>query len=57
MKIQQYPLDRSEARSLVFSEQEAYWTLPLHETSAILDVAVTKRKQGVLGIRFKGHTV
>ena len=39
-----YNLDRTEARSLLFSEQEAYWTIPMHETSAIVDVAVTKGK-------------
>ena len=37
-----YTLDRNDARSTVFSELEAYWTIPLHETSIISDVGVTK---------------
>ena len=27
---------------MLFTEQEAYWSIPLHETAAIADVAVTK---------------
>ncbi len=38
-----HPLERSEARSVLFTEQEAFWTLPLHETAVIADIAVTKR--------------
>ena len=37
-----FPLERTEARSMLFTEQEAFWTLPLHETAVIADVAVTK---------------
>ena len=35
-------MERTEARSMLFTEQEAFWTLPLHETAVIADVAVTK---------------
>ncbi len=42
LNVQTYPLDRTEARSVLFTEQEAYWSLPLHETAVISDVAVTK---------------
>lgn len=42
MGIQSFVSDRTEARSQLFTEQEAFWNLPLHETSAIVDVAVTK---------------
>ncbi|CAD5122119.1 DgyrCDS10568 [Dimorphilus gyrociliatus] len=40
--LQNFPLEKTEARSILFSEQESHWTLPLHETSAVVDVAVTK---------------
>ena len=39
---QTFPLERSEARSVLFTEQEAFWTLPLHETAVLADVAVAK---------------
>jgi len=42
MNLSSFSSDRTEARSTLFTEQEAFWTLPLHETSAIIDVAVTK---------------
>src|SRR6218665_484253 len=42
MGIQSFASDRTEARSRLFTEQEAFWNLPLHETSAIVDVAVVK---------------
>ena len=44
LPIESFPLDRTEARSLLFSEQEAFWTLPLHETSIVSDVGVTLGK-------------
>ena len=37
-----YTMDRNDARSTMFSEQDAFWTIPLHETSVVADVAVTK---------------
>ena len=42
MPVQSFPAARSDARSQFFSEQQAFWHLPLHEISAIVDVAVTK---------------
>ncbi|KAJ8310233.1 hypothetical protein KUTeg_012098 [Tegillarca granosa] len=39
---QQLVLERHETRSSVFTEQEAYWTLPMHQTNIVADVAVTK---------------
>jgi len=42
MTVQVFPAERTDARSHLFSEQEAFWHLPLHETNAIVDVAVTK---------------
>ena len=44
ISIQTFPLERTEARSVLFTEQEAFWTLPLHETAVISDVAVTRGK-------------
>ena len=44
ISIQTFPLERTEARSVLFTEQEAFWTLPLHETAVIADVAVTRGK-------------
>jgi len=46
MTVQSFPVERTDARSRLFSEQEAFWQLPLHEFSAIVDVAVTK---GIFG--------
>jgi len=42
MTIQSFPVERTDARSRLFSEQEAFWHIPLHEISAVVDVAVTK---------------
>ena len=42
MAVHSHSLDKTEARSIKFTEQESFWTLPLHETSAIADVAVTQ---------------
>ena len=44
MSIQSFPTERTDARASFFSEQEAFWQIPLHEISAIVDVAVTKGK-------------
>ncbi|CAH1781042.1 unnamed protein product [Owenia fusiformis] len=41
---QTFPLERSEARSEHFTEQEAYWTIPLDDTNIIADVAVCQAK-------------
>ena len=42
LRVETFTQDKTDARSVSFSEQEAYWTLPLHETSVVTDVAVTK---------------
>lgn len=47
VRVDTYTQDRTDARSVLFSEQEAYWTLPLHETSIVKDVAVTKGSSSV----------
>lgn len=47
--IQRFKLEKQESRASTFSEQEAYWTLPMHGTNVICDIAVTKaenRSQG-----------
>lgn len=42
LNIQGFPLERHEARSLNFTEELAYWTLPLDEVNFVCDVTVTK---------------
>ena len=37
-------LDRTEARANRFTEQEAFWEIPMHETNIICDVSVSKGK-------------
>ncbi|XP_064030622.1 von Willebrand factor A domain-containing protein 8 isoform X3 [Pogoniulus pusillus] len=44
LNIQGFPLERHEARSLSFTEELAFWTLPLDEVNIICDVAVTKEE-------------
>jgi len=49
LNIQGFPLERHEARSLSFTEELAFWTLPLGEVNLVCDVTVTKgvvRKAG-----------
>lgn len=48
MRIETMPVDRTEARSDKFTEQQAFWNVPLHETNIICDIAVTKG--GFLGL-------
>jgi len=55
MPVQSFAAVRSDARSQFFSEQEAFWHLPLHEFSTIVDVAVTKGK--LLQRQFSVHIV
>ncbi|NXH22609.1 VWA8 protein, partial [Bucco capensis] len=45
LNIQGFPLERHEARSLSFTEQVAFWTLPLDEVNLICDVTVTKEEE------------
>lgn len=42
LNIQGFPLERHEARSISFTEELAYWTLPLDEINLVCDVTVTK---------------
>ena len=42
VRVETMPIDRTEARSDRFTEQEAFWNVPLHETNIICDIAVTK---------------
>ena len=44
MYVSSKKLDRTETRASIFTEQEAYWTLPLEESNVICDVAVSKGK-------------
>jgi len=44
MPVQSFPAETIDARSCFFSEQKSFCHLPLHEFSAIVDIAVTKGK-------------
>ena len=44
IRVETIPLDRTEARSNVFTEQQAFWEIPMHETNIICDLGVTKGK-------------
>uniref|UniRef100_A0A8C0G0E2 VWFA domain-containing protein n=1 Tax=Chelonoidis abingdonii TaxID=106734 RepID=A0A8C0G0E2_CHEAB len=39
LNVQGFPLERHEARSLSFTEELAFWTLPLNEVNLVSDVA------------------
>ncbi|KAK2514328.1 Vwa8 [Columba guinea] len=45
LNIQGFPLERHEARSLSFTEELAFWTLPLDEVNFVCDVTVTKEEE------------
>uniref|UniRef100_A0A8B9E596 von Willebrand factor A domain-containing protein 8 n=1 Tax=Anser cygnoides TaxID=8845 RepID=A0A8B9E596_ANSCY len=42
LNIQGFPVERHESRSLNFTEEFAFWTLPLDEVNFVCDVTVTK---------------
>ncbi|XP_063282038.1 von Willebrand factor A domain-containing protein 8 [Pelobates fuscus] len=42
LNIQEYSLERSEARSLSFTEEIAHWRLPLNEVDIVCDAIVTQ---------------
>ncbi|XP_041358414.1 von Willebrand factor A domain-containing protein 8-like [Gigantopelta aegis] len=42
MFVESRSLDRTDSRSSVFTEQEAYWQLPMEEVNIICDIAVNK---------------
>lgn len=41
--VQESVLEKREARAGIFTEQDANWTIPMHENNIISDVAVTKK--------------
>lgn len=41
MGVTYLAVDEIEMRSDVFSEQQSYWPLPVHETALVTDVAAT----------------
>ncbi|XP_074844543.1 von Willebrand factor A domain-containing protein 8 isoform X3 [Carettochelys insculpta] len=45
LNVQEFPLERHEARSLSFTEELAFWTLPLHEVNLVCDVAVAEEDE------------
>ncbi|PKU36083.1 von willebrand factor a domain-containing protein 8 [Limosa lapponica baueri] len=45
LNIQGFPLERHEARSLNFTEELAFWKLPLDEVNLVCDVTVTKEEE------------
>nr|XP_034959302.1 von Willebrand factor A domain-containing protein 8 isoform X1 [Zootoca vivipara] len=42
LNVQAFPLERHEARSLSFTEELAFWSLPLNEVNLVCDVAVAQ---------------
>ncbi|XP_053253218.1 von Willebrand factor A domain-containing protein 8 isoform X2 [Podarcis raffonei] len=42
LNVQAFPLERHEARSLSFTEERAFWSLPLNEVNLVCDVAVAQ---------------
>ncbi|XP_077200195.1 von Willebrand factor A domain-containing protein 8 [Paroedura picta] len=40
--VHAFPVERHEARSLSFTEERAFWSLPLHEVNFVCDVAVAQ---------------
>ncbi|KAK3095149.1 hypothetical protein FSP39_010820 [Pinctada imbricata] len=40
--VQDKVIERMTARATTFTEQEAFWTIPMHDTNIISDVAVSK---------------
>uniref|UniRef100_A0A8C0IK20 ATPase dynein-related AAA domain-containing protein n=1 Tax=Chelonoidis abingdonii TaxID=106734 RepID=A0A8C0IK20_CHEAB len=45
LNVQGFPLERHEARSLSFTEELAFWTLPLNEVNLVSDVAVAEEDE------------
>lgn len=40
--VESKKLERTETRASVFTEQEAYWTLPIDESNVVCDLDVSK---------------
>ncbi|KAH0624441.1 hypothetical protein JD844_031871 [Phrynosoma platyrhinos] len=45
LNVQAFPLERHEARSLSFTEETAFWSLPLNEVNIVCDVAVAQENE------------
>nr|KAF6428760.1 von Willebrand factor A domain containing 8 [Rousettus aegyptiacus] len=45
MNIQEYPIERHEARSQTFTEECASWRLPLDEVNIICDIATSRENE------------
>ncbi|XP_062982036.1 von Willebrand factor A domain-containing protein 8 [Elgaria multicarinata webbii] len=45
LKVQAFPLERHEARSLSFTEELAFWSLPLNEVNLVCDIAVAQENE------------
>lgn len=46
---QSVAMEKNTARASLFTEQESYWTIPMHESNIISDVAVTKASNQAAG--------
>lgn len=46
---QSVAMEKNTARASLFTEQESYWNIPMHETNIISDVAVTKASNQAAG--------
>ncbi|XP_026544257.1 von Willebrand factor A domain-containing protein 8, partial [Notechis scutatus] len=46
LNVQAFPLERHEARALSFTEELAFWTLPLNEVNFVCDVVSQEREDG-----------
>ncbi|XP_044304134.1 von Willebrand factor A domain-containing protein 8 isoform X2 [Varanus komodoensis] len=42
LNVQAFPLERHNARSLSFTEELAFWSLPLDDVNLVCDIAVTR---------------
>ncbi|XP_053164187.1 von Willebrand factor A domain-containing protein 8 isoform X2 [Hemicordylus capensis] len=45
LHVQAFPLERHEARSLSFTEELAFWSLPLSEVNLVCDIAVAQENE------------
>ncbi|XP_054831079.1 von Willebrand factor A domain-containing protein 8 [Eublepharis macularius] len=45
LNVQAFPMERHEARSLSFTEERAFWSLPLSEVNLVCDIAVTQENE------------
>ncbi|XP_061485897.1 von Willebrand factor A domain-containing protein 8 isoform X2 [Rhineura floridana] len=44
LNVQAFPLERHEARSLSFTEELAFWSLPLNEVNLVCDIAMAQEE-------------